>query len=103
MTNEEFQKQVISLLTSVRSNTDNYDKSEKLLEYLLSNPVNPYQLAIYKNQIFLSYRVHLSDIFTKDNQKVKENLSNLILKANEMDDYFAQNFGCEKTNFAKTT
>lgn len=34
MTNEEFQKQVISLLTSVRSNTDNYDKSEKLLEYL---------------------------------------------------------------------
>lgn len=76
---------------------------EKLLEYLLSNPVNPYQLAIYKNQIFLSYRVHLSDIFTKDNQKVKENLSNLILKANEMDDYFVQAFGCEKTNFAKTT
>lgn len=25
---------MISLLTRVRSNTDNYDKSEKLLEYL---------------------------------------------------------------------
>lgn len=74
---------------------------EKILEYILSNPVKPYQLAIYKNQIFLSYRIHLSDIITKNNQKVKSDLSNLILKANEMDDYFVQTFACEKTNYAK--
>jgi Mg2+ and Co2+ transporter CorA len=34
MTNEEFQKEVIILLKDIKSNTNNYDKSEKLLEYL---------------------------------------------------------------------
>lgn len=34
MTNEEFQKQVISLLTSIKSNTDNYIMSTNLLEQI---------------------------------------------------------------------
>ena len=36
-----------------------------------------------------------------DNKGVQQNLSQLILKANEMDDYFVQEFGCEKSNYAK--
>lgn len=34
MTNEEFQRKVISLLSDIKSNTDNYDRLTKLLEYL---------------------------------------------------------------------
>lgn len=74
---------------------------ERILKYVLSNPVVPYQLGIQNNQLFLSYRVHLSDIFSEDNKGVQQNLSQLILKANEMDDYFVQEFGCEKSNYAK--
>ena len=74
---------------------------EALLRYQLSNPVPPYQLAVYNNQIYLSYRVRMSDVFSNKGEAIKQNLSNLILKANEMDDYFVHEFGCEKTNYAK--
>lgn len=74
---------------------------EALLRYQLSNPVPPYKLAVYNNQIYLSYRVRMSDVFSGRADEIKQNLSNLILKANEMDDYFVQEFGCEKTNYAK--
>ncbi len=74
---------------------------EALLRYQLSNPVPPYKLAVYNNQIYLSYRVRMSDVFSNREDEIKQNLSNLILKANEMDDYFVHEFGCEKTNYAK--
>ncbi|HRH56752.1 MAG TPA: trypsin-like peptidase domain-containing protein, partial [Chitinophagales bacterium] len=60
---------------------------EALLRYQLSNPVPPYKLAVYNNQIYLSYRVRMSDVFSNRADEIKQNLSNLILKANEMDDY----------------
>lgn len=74
---------------------------EALLRYQLSNPVPPYKLAVYNNQIYLSYRVRMSDVFSNRADEIKQNLSNLILKANEMDDYLVHEFGCEKTNYAK--
>ncbi|MFN8297336.1 MAG: trypsin-like peptidase domain-containing protein [Chitinophagales bacterium] len=74
---------------------------EALLRYQLSNPVPPYKLAVYNNQIYLSYRVRMSDVFSNRADEIKQNLSNLILKANEMDDYFVHEFGCDKTNYAK--
>ncbi len=74
---------------------------ETLLKYVMSNPVPPYQLAIYNNQIYLSYRVRMSDVFSDRAEEIQQNLSSLIVKANEMDDYFVHEFGCEKTNYAK--
>ena len=74
---------------------------EKLLKYILSNPIAPYQLALNNNQIFVSYRVCISDIFSGNATTVQQNLSNLIVKADEIDDYFVQTFGCEKSNYAK--
>ena len=74
---------------------------EKLLRYIISNSVDPYRLAVYNNQIYLSYRVRMSDVFSNAAQRIQENLSKLILKANEMDDFFVHEFGCEKTNYAK--
>lgn len=74
---------------------------ETLLKFVMSNPVAPYQLAVYNNQIYLSYRVRMSDVFSDRAAEIQQNLSNLIVKANEMDDYFVHEFACEKTNYAK--
>jgi serine protease Do len=76
---------------------------EQLLIYLLSNPVPPYQLGIYQNHIYLSYRVRMSDVFSANSTEIRKNLSDLIVKANEMDDFFVHTFGCEKTTYSRTT
>jgi len=74
---------------------------EQLYKYLLSNPILPYQLGIYQNQIFISYRVHISDIFSKLGESIKKNLANLLERADEMDDFLEKEYGCPKSNFAK--
>lgn len=74
---------------------------ESLLTYLLSNPAAPYQLGIYENKIYLSYRIRISDIFSKSASDIQQYLSHLMVKANEMDDFLVHAYGCEKTNFAK--
>jgi len=74
---------------------------DTLYEYLLSNPVPPYYLGVYNNQIYLSYRIHISDIYSNKKEEIQNNLTHLPLKADDMDDYFVNEFGCEKTTFAK--
>jgi len=74
---------------------------EVLYKYLLSNPIPPYQLGIYQNQVFISYRVHLSEVFSNAGENVKKNIANMLLKADEMDDLLEKQFGCPKSNFAK--
>ncbi|MCK0161971.1 trypsin-like peptidase domain-containing protein [Allomuricauda sp. F6463D] len=68
---------------------------EELLTHLLEKNMEPYYLGIHKNQIYLSYRIHLSDIFTDHADTIKNNIKNLALKADDLDNYFADNFGCE--------
>ncbi|MFN8282544.1 MAG: trypsin-like peptidase domain-containing protein [Chitinophagales bacterium] len=72
-----------------------------LFKYVMSNPVAPYKLGVYSNQIYLSYRARISDIYSSMADNVKDSLGKLILKANEMDDFFVHEFGCEKTNYSK--
>lgn len=67
----------------------------ELLTFLTSNKVAPYQLGVYKNKIFISYRTHLSDIYSDQKETVKENMKNLALKADELDDFFRDTYGCE--------
>lgn len=74
---------------------------DRLLRYILSNPVAPYQLGIYNNQLYLSYRIRMSDLFSKRAKEMQQHISQLILKANDMDDYFVTEFGCGKSNYAK--
>jgi len=74
---------------------------ESLYKYVLSDPIQPYLLGIYKNQIFMSYRAHLSDVFSDYGEEVKKNIANLLDKADDMDDYLETEFGCPKSNFAK--
>ena len=73
---------------------------EELYKYLLSNPISPYQLGVYQNQIFISYRAHLSDVFSSSGESVKKNIAGMLDKADEMDDFFETNYACPKSNFA---
>lgn len=75
---------------------------DKLYTYLLSKPVSPYKLGIYKNQIYLSFRAHISDCFSTHADQVRENLKNLAIKADEMDNFFMDEYGCEMTTYSKS-
>jgi serine protease Do len=66
-----------------------------LLEELLSQQVAPYQLGIYQKEIFVSYRVHISDVFSSRQDEIGRNITGLFNKANELDDYFVEKFGCK--------
>lgn len=74
---------------------------QQLMEYVLGKNVVPYYLAVYENKIFLSYRTHLSDIFTDYADSIKENIKNLALKADELDNFFMEEYGCEMAMEAK--
>jgi serine protease Do len=74
---------------------------EQLYRYLLEDNVSPYQLSIYQHQIFISFRVRLSDLFSAKAEQVREQLAGLPYKADEMDDFFFQKYACPKTHYAK--
>ncbi len=73
----------------------------ELMEYLLGNNVSPYTLGIHENKIFLSYRTHLSDIFTDHAESIKDNIKNLALKADDLDNFFMDTYGCEMSMESK--
>ncbi|MCF6348384.1 MAG: trypsin-like peptidase domain-containing protein [Flavobacteriaceae bacterium] len=74
---------------------------KELMNYLLKDNVTPYVLGIYENTIYLSYRAHLSDIFSDHADSIKENIKNLALKADDLDNFFMDNYGCEMSIVAK--
>jgi len=74
---------------------------EPLLNYLLTDPVNPYQLGISDNDIFVSYRFAVTDIDTSYKEAVMKNLAGLLQKADDLDEMFQTEYGCEKTMYAK--
>lgn len=74
---------------------------EPLLKYLLSNHVSPYKLGIYKNEIFLSYRVAITDLYTSHAETIKNNIAAMLNKADELDNFFAEKFQCPHTSFSR--
>lgn len=76
-------------------------KLEDLLKYLLSDPVPPYKLGIHKNQIFISYRVAIADIYSPLANEVSKNLTAMLQKADDLDNFFLETFGCPMTKYAK--
>ncbi len=68
---------------------------KELLRYLSSANVAPYNLGVFENNIYISYRTHLSDIYSEMKDEIQQNLMNLVLKADELDDFFKENYGCE--------
>jgi len=69
----------------------------QLLEYLCGDESLPYMLGISDNMVYVSYRVHISDIFGAEREMVKKNLAKFADKANELDDFLEEKFGCEKS------
>ncbi|MCP4154250.1 MAG: trypsin-like serine protease [bacterium] len=74
---------------------------EDLFKYLLKDPVPPYQLGVMDNKIFLSYRVHVSEIFSTYDKAVKKNIAIMVLKANELDNFFVEHYGCKMTTYSR--
>jgi len=74
---------------------------EPLFRFLLSADIKPFILGIYNNEIYISYRVHLSDIFSDDKDRIRDNVSKLAEKADELDNYLNETFGCEFSEYAK--
>ncbi|MFS4494675.1 trypsin-like peptidase domain-containing protein [Maribacter sp. 2308TA10-17] len=74
---------------------------KELTEYLLQDHVAPYSLGIHENKIFLSYRAHLSDIFTDHAETIRQDIKNLALKADDLDNFFMDEYGCEMAIEAK--
>jgi serine protease Do len=72
-----------------------------LFKYLLSNPIAPYKLGLNDNMVFISYRVHLSDIFSGERDRIKKELSLMPHKADDMDDFLVKEYGCQYSNFSK--
>jgi hypothetical protein len=74
---------------------------KELLTYINSNPVPPYQLGVYENKIFISYRTHLSDIYSDRKDEIKKHIVNLALKADELDNFFMNTYACEMSMESK--
>ncbi len=74
---------------------------EPVLTYLLSDAVKPYQLGLQDNQIYISYRAYIADIFTDFKEEIRKNIINLALKADELDNFLVDEYGCEFSQFAK--
>ncbi len=76
---------------------------EPLLRFLLSADTQPFILGIYNNEVYVSYRVHLSDIFAAgEKDKIRKNITDLAQKADDLDNYLNENFGCEFSQYSKT-
>jgi hypothetical protein len=63
--------------------------------------LKPYQLGIDGNRIYLSYRLHISDISSDYRDEIKQNITRLALKADEQDNFLAETYGCEFSEYAK--
>ena len=83
------------LIASSKLNKLPKDNLESLFVYLLEDHHFPYTLGIVDNHIHISYRVHLSDVYSSKVADIKKNVANLALKADDLDNYFQEKYGCE--------
>ncbi len=66
-----------------------------LMNYLLTaQDIAPYQLGLDGNQIFLSYRLHLSDVLADKESHLQQKITGMALRADELAHYLAETFGC---------
>lgn len=84
----------------------NHVPKENLLElytYLISSDHTPFNLGIYNNSIFIFYRVHITDVFKDDASKadIESKIKQLALKADDMDDFFVDEYGCPMSTYSK--
>lgn len=69
---------------------------ERVYTYLLGDPVKPYRLSIQQNQIYISFRAHMSDLYSDLSQDIQKNIAQLAIEADKMDDFLFHEFNCPK-------
>jgi serine protease Do len=75
---------------------------ENVMRYLLSDPIAPYQLGTYESTIYIGCRTHVTDLFNeKYGDEQLDRLINLSKKADELDNYLLETYGCPLAKTAK--
>lgn len=74
---------------------------EPVLTYLVSEDLRPYKMGVDGNQIYIAYRIHISDIFSEHREQVMQHLVNLAFKADELDNLLVEKFNCEFSEYTK--
>ena len=74
---------------------------EPVLDYMLGEDFAPYKLGIEGRQIYIAYRIHLSDLTDESEDEIRCNLVNLAQKADDMDNMMVERFGCEFSEYSK--
>lgn len=74
---------------------------EPVLDYMLSEDFTPYKMGIEGRQIYLAYRIHLSDLTEASEDEIRRNLVNLALRADEMDNKMVERFGCKFSEYSR--
>ena len=73
----------------------------EVYEYILTADTGKHRLSISDNQIFLSYRVHISDLYSDNKNEVLDGIAQLAIKADDLDDMFVNEFGVKMTHYSK--
>ncbi len=74
---------------------------EPVLNYMLTAPAKPYQLGLQGSEIYLSYRVHISDIFSSYKDEVRQNITKMAFMADALDNVLVDTFGCTFSEYTK--
>ena len=73
----------------------------EVYEYILTTDLGKHRLSISGNQIFLSYRIHISDLYSDYKDEILEDIAQLAIKADDLDDLFVNDFGAKMTHYSK--
>lgn len=74
---------------------------EAIYEYILTTDTGKHRLSISDNQIFISYRIHISDLYSNAKDEILNDIAELALKADYFDDLFINDFGAKMTHYSK--
>lgn len=75
---------------------------EPVMKYILSDENLPYNLGIWNKDIYITYRTHYTDLFNeKFGQQELDKLIGLAEKADFMDNYLNETYGCGFASTAK--
>lgn len=75
---------------------------EPLLDYLLNDSTfAPYQIGLNGNQIFLSYRIHLTDLKADTDDQILKNIIAFPAYADNMATYLNETFNCNFPEYSR--
>ncbi|WP_300729349.1 serine protease [uncultured Bacteroides sp.] len=75
---------------------------EPVLRYMLEEDFSPYKLGVDGKQVYMAYRIHLSDISDETAKEIQDNMVKLSEKADYLDNYMIDTFGCEFSEYSKS-